>query len=213
MPPKDRRLREREDTRNKIIDAARDMFAVDGVDAVTMRAIADRIEYTPTAIYHHFRDKQALLEELCARDYGALAQNFVRIGRIEDPVERLRRIGSSYVEFALEHPAHYRFMFMTRKPDGFSGSGELQRGNPEEDAYAFLRDTVAEGILAGRYRPEFDDAEELAQIMWSGVHGVVSLHLAKDNDVWVDWRDTRATAKKMIEVLIRGVIKGGSTKG
>jgi AcrR family transcriptional regulator len=209
MPPKDRRLREREETRSKIIDAAREMFASDGVEAVTMRAIADRIEYTPTAIYHHFRDKQALLQELCAQDYGSLARTFVRVGRIEDPVERLRRIGLGYLDFALEHPSHYRFMFMTRKPDGFSGAGDLQRGNPEEDAYAFLRDTVAEGILTGRFRPEFSDAEELAQIMWSGVHGVISLHLAKDNDVWVDWRDTRATARTMIEVLIRGTLKAG----
>jgi len=209
MPPKDRRLREREETRAKIIDAAREMFATDGVDAVTMRAIANRIEYTPTAIYHHFRDKQALLQELCARDYGSLAKTFVRVGRIADPVERLRRIGLGYLDFALEHPSHYRFMFMTRKPDGFSSGVELQRGNPEEDAYAFLRDTMAEGILAGRFRPEFSDAEELAQIMWSGVHGVISLHLAKDNDVWVDWRDTRATVRKMIEVLIRGTVKGG----
>src|SRR5215216_418152 len=163
MPPKDRRLREREETRSKIIDAARDMFAADGVEAVTMRAIADRIEYTPTAIYHHFRDKQALLEELCSRDYRALAQAFTRVGRIEDPIERLRRIGLGYVDFALANPSHYRFMFMTRKPDGFSGGKVLERGNPEEDAYGFLRDTMAEGILAGRYRPEFDDAEELAQ--------------------------------------------------
>ena len=128
MPPKDRRLREREETRAKIIDAAREMFASDGVEAVTMRAIANRIEYTPTAIYHHFRDKQALLQELCARDYGSLAKTFVRIGRIEDPIERLRRIGLGYLDFALEHPSHYRFMFMTRKPDGFSDAIGLQRG-------------------------------------------------------------------------------------
>src|SRR5919204_1809076 len=122
---KERRAREREETRGKILDAAREMFVDQGIEAVTMRAIADRIEYTPTAIYYHFRDKRALIEELCALDFRALARAFGRIGRIEDPVERLRRIGLAYVDFALGHPSHYRFMFMTPKPDDALTSGEL----------------------------------------------------------------------------------------
>src|SRR5215218_6219126 len=207
MPPKDRRLREREETRTKIIDAARDMFATDGVDAVTMRAIADRIEYTPTAIYHHFRDKQALLEELCARDYRALAHAFGKIGRIEDPLERLRRIGLAYVDFALAHPSHYRFMFMTPKPESAFAKTEVGLGRPEEDAYAMLRDTVAEGIAAGRFRPEFTDAEELAQIMWAGVHGIASLHVVKDTKSHIAWRDPRETARALVDVLGRGAAR------
>jgi AcrR family transcriptional regulator len=113
MGSRERREREREDTRERILDAAREMFAERGIDAVTMRAIADRIEYTPTAIYHHFRDKEALISELCDRDYRALAHHFQTVAQIEDPVERFRRLGQAYVEFALAHPNHYRFMFMT----------------------------------------------------------------------------------------------------
>src|SRR5512145_3294271 len=93
--------REREDTRRRIIDAARTLFVEQGYDATTMRAIADRLEFTPTALYHHFRNKEALMGEMVLLDSRALAQAFLRIGRIEDPIERLERIGAAYVDFAL----------------------------------------------------------------------------------------------------------------
>src|SRR3990170_2613737 len=116
MGSAERRTRERTETRQRILDAAREMFVERGYEATTMRAIADRIEYTPTAIYHHFKNKEALLAELCIADFRALATAFQKLGRIEDPVERLRRTGEAYVEFGLRHPMQYQLMFMTRKP-------------------------------------------------------------------------------------------------
>ncbi len=74
MGTKERREREREELRTRILDAARELFAEEGYEAVTMRRIADRIEYSPTAIYFHFRDKEALMRELCDHDFRALAQ-------------------------------------------------------------------------------------------------------------------------------------------
>jgi AcrR family transcriptional regulator len=207
MGPRERREREREETRERIIDVAREMFAERGIDAVTMRAIADRIEYTPTAIYHHFRDKEALIVELCDRDYRALAHHFGTIGRIEDPVERLRRIGQAYAEFALTHPNHYRFMFMTPKVDKRGALG-ADKGNPEEDAYAKVLETVGEGHAAGRFRPEFRSVDQLAQIAWAAVHGVVSLHIAKGSDPWIEWADARETVGLMIDALLRGLVRG-----
>ena len=200
----ERRTREREQTRQKILDAAREMFAAHGLEAVTMRAIAQEIEYTPTAIYHHFRDKAELITELCYREFRTFAHHLQRIGRIEDPVERIRRMGLAYVDFALEHRSAYQVMFMMRTPtrDGYDG-----KGNPEEDAYEFLRGTVAEGIAAGRFRPELDDDHELAQLFWGGLHGVVSLQIAKGHDAWIEWRDVRETTRTMIDAMMRGTVR------
>src|SRR5262245_40498087 len=107
----ERRTRERTITRQKILDAARDLFVESGYEATTMRAVADRIEFTPTAIYHHFKNKEALLVELCKLDFRSLGHAFQKIGRIEDPLERIEKIGEAYVNFALENPMQYRFMF------------------------------------------------------------------------------------------------------
>lgn len=200
----ERRVRDPEETRERILEAAREMFAAQGVAAVTMRAIAKRIGYTPTAIYHHFRDKQELITEICHRDFGALAQRFTRIGRIEDPVERVRRLGLAYVDFAVEHPSHYTVMFMMRTHHDHDRDS---RGNPEKDAYALLLHTVQEGIERERFRPEFTDAHELSQILWAGIHGVVSLHIAKGDDPWIEWRDARETSRTMVDVLLRGVVR------
>jgi AcrR family transcriptional regulator len=208
MGVKERKERERADVRERILDVARDMFASDGIEAVTIRAIADRIEYSPPVIYSHFRDKQALLQELCYRDFRALAQAFGRIGRIEDPIERLGRIATAYVDFALENPSQYRFMFMTPKPpDSYSAMRDEVKGNPEEDAYAFLCNAVAEGITAGRFRPQLDDVEELAQMLWASAHAIVSLQIAKEGDPWIEWRDARETSRKLSEAVLRGVLR------
>jgi AcrR family transcriptional regulator len=205
---KERKERERAEVREKILDVARELFARDGVDAVTMRAIAERIEYSPPVIYSHFADKHALIQELCYRDFRALAQAFGHIGRIEDPLERLRRLAGAYIDYALEHSQQYRFMFMTRKdPEDLTVAHVALQRNPEADAYAFLRDTVAEGIVAGSFRPEFKDVEELTQILWGAVHGILALQLAKGNDPWIEWRDARQTAGRLAEATLRGVAR------
>ena len=208
MGPKERRTRERELTKSRILDAAREMFVEDGVEAVTMREIAKRIEYTPTAIYHHFRDKQALIEELCLIDFRGLAHAFQKIGRIEDAGERLRRIGLAYIDYALEHPSHYRFMFMTPKPLLPESSFGISDGDPDSHAYGVLRSTVAEGIAQGRFRPEFTDPDELAQVLWAGVHGIASLYIVKGGKgEHVAWRDPRETGRAMVDVLMRGTMR------
>jgi len=127
MGPKERRAREREETRTTILDAARELFAAEGYEAVTMRRIAERIEYSPTAIYFHFKDKEALMGKLCAVDFHTLAMQFTKIAKVADPVERLRRIGHAYAEFAAEYPNHYRLMFMTPHPPGDIPDEVMQR--------------------------------------------------------------------------------------
>jgi AcrR family transcriptional regulator len=207
----ERRERERQELKTRILDAARELFAEEGYDAVTMRRIAEKIEYSPTAIYFHFRDKDALMRELCDEDFGALAGQFQKIARIADPIDRLRQIGRAYVAFGISHRNHYRLMFMTPHPAAMKPEGSRwTRGNPEEDAYAFLKATVAEAIEAGRLRPEFRDADLVSQIVWAGTHGVVSLHIAKSEDEWVDWRNATATAHAQIEVMMRGLTCEGN---
>ena len=201
----ERRSRERADTRQRILDAAREMFVRQGYEATTMRAIADRIEYTPTAIYHHFRNKEALLAELCAPDFRALAAAFQKIGGIEDPIERLRKSGLAYVQFGLEHPMQYQLMFMTRRPKEVDDG--IHSANPSEDAYAFLRQTCADAIATGRLRPEYRDPDELALIAWSSLHGSLSHRIVMEDEDWVQWRDAKTTATRICDTLLEGVLR------
>jgi len=203
----ERRRRDSVRMRQKILNAARNLFAAQGYEAVTMREIARKIEYSPTAIYSHFKDKEALINELCTVDFTVLASGFQHIGRVSDPVERLCKIGRAYAEFGLKYTNHYRVMFMTPHPAFDPDEKAIEKGNPDEDAYAMLKDTVAAGIKAGRYRTGLTDAELVAQTVWAGIHGVISLEIAKCNDDWVAWRSVRKRVDTMIDVLIRGLTK------
>lgn len=200
-----RRERQKAETRQAILDAARELFVAEGVEATTMRAIAAKIGYTPTAIYHHFRDKDALLEELCLVDFQALGQAMYKIGRIEDPVERLRRMGLAYTDFAMDNPSQYRFMFMTVIDHSVIDPSHEKR--PDEDAYQFLLQTVQEGIERGMYRPELTDPVEMAQMVWGGIHGVISLWFTHCHDPHITLRDPRETVRTMCDVMIRGALR------
>ena len=206
MGPRERREREREEVRTRILDAARELFASEGVESVTMRRIAERIEYSPTAIYFHFRDKESLLSELCECDFRAFAARFIDIARIPDPLERLSAAGQAYVDFGLEHPSHYRLMFMTPKTVDHIAQ-TITKGNPEEDAYAFLKGIVAELIASGRLREDLTDVDLVAQSVWSAIHGVVSLEIAKCNDDWVEWRPIADRTRTIIDMIARSLTK------
>jgi AcrR family transcriptional regulator len=207
IEPKERRRRDRDEFRARILDAARELFATSGYEAVTMRKIAERIEYTPMAIYSYFRDKDALLRALCDADFSALRTSLSRIARAADPIVRLRRMARAYADFAGGHPNHYRLMFMSPPPwpAPEDPGADIDGESPERDTYSSLKAVVEEAMAAGRFRPELRDTDLLTQTIWGGVHGVIALHLAMANDPWVEWRSAKQTVRLMIDTLVRGL--------
>src|SRR5208283_4116639 len=104
----ERRERQKLALRQEILTAARELFAKEGYENVSMRRIAEKIEYSPTTIYLYFRDKDELLHEMCAETFALLTRKLNKIlGAEGDPVEKLRMGLKAYVEFGLKHPNHY----------------------------------------------------------------------------------------------------------
>ena len=97
----ERREREREEVRRKILTAARDLFASEGYDRVTMRRIADAIEYSATTIYNHFEDKDDLVQALCQEDFDRLFQHLQETAPPADPVEAVRQL---HEQLGLDRP-------------------------------------------------------------------------------------------------------------
>ena len=106
MGVKERRERERSETRDKILDAARELFVREGYEGVSMRRLAEKIEYSPTAIYVYFADKNELFHELCRQDFARLQEVMQSAEMPADPIERLRQIGTSYIQFGVRFPSH-----------------------------------------------------------------------------------------------------------
>ena len=211
MGVKERRERVKSETRDKILDAARELFISEGYDGVSMRQVAEKIEYSPTAIYVHFADKEQLFHELVHEDFARLATVFTSAAMPANPVDRIREIGRTYTQFGAQYPNHYKLMFMTPHPP--AELDELDReikGNPESDAYAFLKLSVEQAIQGGYFRDELQDADLISQTLWAAVHGVISLQIAKCNDGWVDWCPFEDRANFMLDLTLRGMLKESS---
>jgi AcrR family transcriptional regulator len=196
----ERREREREEVRRKILDAARDLFVTEGYERVTMRAIAEAIEYSPTAIYLHFEDKDDLVLALCRQDFGRLLAAMESQAPPADPIEGLRQLGRAYARFALDNPNHYRFMFLSpMKPDR-----SAEPTDPGHLSYEVLRDAVAKAIEAGALRP--GDPDTVAQVLWSSIHGTVALLITLRPDCW-----PRPPAKNLVEETIEAGLRAFRT--
>jgi AcrR family transcriptional regulator len=208
MGIRERREREKIETREIILNAARELFISEGYEGVSMRKVAEKIEYSPTAIYVHFKDKDDLFRELCHEDYARLAAEFQAASLPADPIERLRQIGQTYIEFGLHYPNHFKLMFMTPHPPAELDERDRDvKGNPEKDSYAFLMQTVHEALAEGKFREDLKDAELIAQTLWAAAHGVVALKIAKCDDAWVNWQPMEARTQTMLDAVLRGLLR------
>lgn len=197
-------ITERGNVKEKILASARDLFVREGYEAVSMRKIAAAIDYTAMALYRHFADKDSLLRELCLEDFRTLRQAMDRIAFECDPIRRLHMTGLVYVDFALKFPNQYRLLFLTPLPREVHVE-QVMVEHPEVDCYARLRQMVAEGILAGRYRKGLDE-EMISQLVWAALHGIVSLHILMKRASAIEWKPVAETAEAMLNALLEGLV-------
>ena len=200
MAIKDRRAREKEDLRQDILDAARDLFVREGYQSVSMRKIAEKIEYSPGTIYLHFRDKDELLDCLVEEAFGKLLTKLqnTESSDTQDPAELLRRGLLAYVAFGLEHPDHYQITFMN--PSVRCATETDRRDIVGCESFECLRQGVGACIEAGFFR--VNDLDVASQVLWAGVHGITSLLIAKPSFPWVD---KGALIEGMVDTLIGGL--------
>jgi AcrR family transcriptional regulator len=155
-------------------------------DAVSIRAVADAVGVTPPSIYRHFTDKNHMLFEVCGRSFSELDRVITETAVSDDPFETLDAIARVYVRFGLDHPEHYRIMFMSRgdaTPEDFDE--HMLVGT---SAFGRLFETCERAIATGRVRPAVADRGALimAMLVWSQVHGLTSLMIAKPSAPWAD---------------------------
>jgi AcrR family transcriptional regulator len=212
-----RRERERQELRFKIIEAGRALFTRGGEAAVTLRAVAEMIEFSATAIYLHFPSKEALVHEVCAMEFAGFARLVRQAEALPEPMVRLRKIASLYVNFGLQFPEHYRYLFMrdaapiaskfnSRQSPGKAALPGNDASNTEKTApYESLRRAVFKAMAAGCFKPEYRDVALLTQSLWSCLHGVVALHLVRAQQADVPWMPLQTILEMTLEAFCNGV--------
>ncbi len=205
----DRRQREKNETQDKILAAARDLFLNHGFDAVSMRKIAEAIEYTPAALYVHFKDKVELMRELCRRDFAAMDAEILTLATIADPVRRMHEAGRIFIRFGTQHKNQYRLMFMTPHPRDILPTEEdlAEMRDPDQNGYAFMCKAVGDAVAQGRLRPEFGEIHATVQTLWAATHGVVALEITHSDDPWVPIRALAIRGELTLSMTLRGMIR------
>ena len=157
------------DLRDALIQAAQEILEGEGLAALSLRAVARRAGVSPAAPYHHFPDKQALLDAVAERGFDALtAAMTTRMHEVSGGAARLDASGVGYVAFAVANPALFGLMFSAI---GQNPSAGTSLDSARQRAYAVLQEAVAAYSPDGRA----DAAECLRP--WALVHGIAKLVL------------------------------------
>ncbi|MRR55495.1 MAG: TetR/AcrR family transcriptional regulator [Deltaproteobacteria bacterium] len=196
----DKCLPKKEEFRRDILEAAREIFSLDGYGNFSMRKLARRIGYSPTTIYLYFKDKDEILFCLCEEFYDDLYQTILKIEAENfDLLTTLRKVLLAYVSFGLANPEQYRVAFFTNPSVYGSPAAYLENDTMSRRAYFHYRDLVAAcctaGILIGM------DMDTLAQVLWAGVHGVVAAALHTRDFPLAD-------PAVLVEVMVTGLLTG-----
>jgi AcrR family transcriptional regulator len=183
----------RAELRRVILDAARTAFLRDGYESLSMRALAEAAGLSHGAIYLHFKEKEEIFEALVGESFDQLAAALQTLrGRGGDPVRFLKRAGRKYVEFGLSNPGAYEFAFLLRRP-GRAGRPHL--------AYDYLRAAVQRCIDAGRFRVR--NADAAGQAIWTAVHGVTALLIARPD---FPWTSRKTLIGRVVDSAVDGLL-------
>jgi AcrR family transcriptional regulator len=167
----ERKNRQKEEKKELILKTAMELFLNEGFENVSMRKIAERIEYSPASVYLYFKDKDELLHSLHIKGFEKLFSMQQEVKDIKEPLERLKEHGKVYMKFALKNPEYYDLMFIKRgTAKKISEANEWYVGHR---SYEFLKDNVRECMQNGLIYETDLDAATFA--LWSFVHGMASL--------------------------------------
>ena len=170
----DRRTKRKQLLRQRILDASRDILLSQGFAALTMRRVAEAIDYAPATIYLHFQSREQIAQELC---FGGLKQLYERLGIVtsKDPATRLSGYARAYLEYAQSDPETYRLIFLADPQLSKAVFAQQDSGASGAAALALIVTAFAE--LQTAAKKSAAKPAELAELFWAGLHGLASLRL------------------------------------
>jgi AcrR family transcriptional regulator len=176
----ERKEKQKLEIRKMILDASMKLFVEEGFEKVSIRKIADLIEYSPTTVYLYFKDKNEILFSLHEMGFQKMGEYNGNLMEIGNPFLRLHKMGENYIRFGLENPEYYDLMFIQRAPMEVleeKGHCEWKEGDAALDR---LQETIAEAIEKGLIDP--GNPQAISMAVWSMVHGLVSLAIRRRFD-------------------------------
>ncbi|WP_205509295.1 TetR/AcrR family transcriptional regulator [Longitalea arenae] len=169
----ERKEKQKQDLRKAILDASMKLFVEQGYENVSIRKIADLIEYSPTTVYLYFKDKNEILFNLHEIGFQKMAEYTADIFTIKNPVVRLHKMGEYYMKFGLENPEFYDLMFILQAPMEALQTIDNCQWKSGDQALGKLKETIQECM--DKNLIEKGDVHAIAMAIWGMVHGMVAL--------------------------------------
>ena len=173
MAIKERREREKREHRQRILDAASAIIREEGFAALSMRKLAERIEYSPAAIYLVFKNREEIAQELSEQGFGELLDALTKAVASKRSAEALHALGAAYIAFGLEHPEIYRLIFMGDSDYMKAAYAAHSLDTAAVKTYDVLLE-LARQLQEGKAESE---VAAVAEMIWCALHGIVSLHI------------------------------------
>jgi AcrR family transcriptional regulator len=173
----ERKEKQKQDIRKAILDASMKLFTEQGFENVSIRKIADLIEYSPTTVYLYFKDKNEILFNLHEIGFQKMAEYNSELWTIKNPLVRLHKMGENYIRFGLENPECYNLMFVLQAPMEALKGMENCDWRSGDQALGRLKETLQECM--DKNLIEKTDVDSMAMAIWGMVHGMVSLAISK----------------------------------
>jgi len=184
------------ETETAILEAARDLLAEGGLDALSMRAVAGRVGVSATAIYNYFDSKSDLVQRVVRlgfERFAAYLRDSIR-GLPHGSAERLRALGEAYMRFALENREYFKVIF------GAHGEERHDIEDlPDGGGYDLFRQNIVDAAGAGSIRPA--DPDLVALYLWSHVHGLVTIMMACEPDVCCEHSGKKLRAPELFDLF------------
>lgn len=183
LTPRERRHQR---TKEAILTAARQIINEEGLHALSMRAIAQRIDYSPAGLYEYFANKEEIVEQVVQIGHSRLCEYMERVDKTLPPAAYLTQLGHAYIAFAVANPDYFLLMFTTMpsagetSPPNFEAMiGWLEHHAQEpKDAFSLLLFGVQRAILAQVFTvPPTVSTLEVAYSHWAIVHGLAMLRI------------------------------------
>ncbi|MEP6949519.1 MAG: TetR/AcrR family transcriptional regulator [Ginsengibacter sp.] len=192
----ERRLRQKDEVRSSILSTAWQMVKQEGWQSLSIRKIADAIEYSVPVIYDHFENKEAILMEFAKEGFHLLSKKIqLAKGKYSDPAEQLKTVANAYWNFALKNKEYYQLMYGLGMP-----GCEIEKCFAER---ADFRNLVMEPIEAIIAKSRNSGANPCLKYytFWSILHGLISIKNMRNWDV------SDGLNKLVMDDAIEGFIK------
>lgn len=193
-----RKEREKEEMRQLILDAALRLFRQRGYEGVSIRNIAEAIEYSPATLYLYYKDKSEIFFALQYEAAAVKRDHLMPAASIENPWERLIEFGRRYLDFGMKHPDLYDLLFITRAPMEFVEN--QQCWSLGMAVHSFFTETV-QACVDQRYFKS-TDAETIAYTLWCHAHGLVSLFVRERMRMYPEEKRAEL-AQKSFAMIVR----------